>query len=333
MTQNTLGAFQDPIDTEEVQDYLDYVTTPLCLDEIDTKLKEHFYEGPEACWKDLKMIARNCMDYNIEGSSMSKLGKKFGNFIDDLKTEKVKVGPISMNNLHVDDEHAGEDAVAQVEDKNKLTAKFEALRAEHGLDNKDTLNGDKESGSRPQARTAVHSVSPMVAPEEATTRPVSLGRSGQAPLAMVSQTIDPLHLSEGALKAVETERDNWVSRGVADIDEPWEKEDAKRAHPDALFVKSVLHVVEKNIELSAEERKFRARACAQGCHIEDADGRRVHGTADDLYGSPVELATIRLMIATTAARPMGNGATPRRVTLWAADVKAAYLLGQRRSTT
>ncbi|TDH64959.1 uncharacterized protein CCR75_002121 [Bremia lactucae] len=75
MTKEVGGdIFQQPVDTEEVPDYLNFITNPMDLGTILTRLgRESYYIGPSAVSlfaSDVRLVFRNCKTYNAEGSAI-----------------------------------------------------------------------------------------------------------------------------------------------------------------------------------------------------------------------------------------------------------------------
>ncbi|EEY65872.1 chromodomain-helicase-DNA-binding protein, putative [Phytophthora infestans T30-4] len=66
--------FEHPVDVEEVPDYLNFITNPMDLGTISTRLgRESYYIGPSAVSlfaSDVRLVFQNCKTYNAEGSDI-----------------------------------------------------------------------------------------------------------------------------------------------------------------------------------------------------------------------------------------------------------------------
>lgn len=66
-------SFYDPVDTEEYDDYLDVIETPMCLSDMQGKLERGEYRGFNFLHKfmtDLRLIWKNCKAYNLYKSQI-----------------------------------------------------------------------------------------------------------------------------------------------------------------------------------------------------------------------------------------------------------------------
>ncbi|KAG7392511.1 hypothetical protein PHYPSEUDO_000199 [Phytophthora pseudosyringae] len=66
--------FEHPVDVEEIPDYLNFITNPMDLGTISTRLgRESYYIGPSAVSlfaSDVRLVFQNCKTYNAEGSDI-----------------------------------------------------------------------------------------------------------------------------------------------------------------------------------------------------------------------------------------------------------------------
>ncbi|OWZ24675.1 hypothetical protein PHMEG_000197 [Phytophthora megakarya] len=71
--------FQQPVDVEEVPDYLNFITNPMDLGTISTRLgRESYYIGPSAVSlfaSDVRLVFHNCKTYNAEGSDIWRVAE------------------------------------------------------------------------------------------------------------------------------------------------------------------------------------------------------------------------------------------------------------------
>ena len=66
-------SFYEPVDTDEYDDYLDVIDTPMCLEVIQQKLDRGEYKGFNFVYKflnDIRTIWRNCKGYNLYKSQI-----------------------------------------------------------------------------------------------------------------------------------------------------------------------------------------------------------------------------------------------------------------------
>jgi len=66
-------SFYEPVDTEEYDDYLDMIETPMCLSEIQGRLERGEYRGFNFVYKfmtDMRLIWKNCKAYNLYKSQI-----------------------------------------------------------------------------------------------------------------------------------------------------------------------------------------------------------------------------------------------------------------------
>ncbi|KAE9128742.1 Chromodomain-helicase-DNA-binding protein 9 [Phytophthora fragariae] len=66
--------FEHPVDVEEVPDYLNFITNPMDLGTVATRIgRESYYVGPSATSlfaSDVRLVFNNCKTYNAEGSDI-----------------------------------------------------------------------------------------------------------------------------------------------------------------------------------------------------------------------------------------------------------------------
>jgi histone acetyltransferase len=65
--------FRDPVNTEEVTDYLDTVTEPIDLKTIEKRIRKgDWYKNKHMLYSDLMKMVNNCKLYNGEGSTYTE---------------------------------------------------------------------------------------------------------------------------------------------------------------------------------------------------------------------------------------------------------------------
>ncbi|GMF10336.1 unnamed protein product [Phytophthora lilii] len=72
--------FEHPVDVEEVPDYLNFITNPMDLGTIATRIgRESYYVGPSAVSlfaSDVRLVFNNCKTYNAEGSDIWRVANE-----------------------------------------------------------------------------------------------------------------------------------------------------------------------------------------------------------------------------------------------------------------
>ena len=120
-----------------------------------------------------------------------------------------------------------------------------------------------------------------------------------------------------AIAAVKKEMGNMLAKGVFDPADVLDWAEVKQAHPDAIVGRAKMILGIKNSELPASEWVHKGRLVFMGNNLRGASGERVLGTADGLYGAPINLATARMVVTTALLRDWA---------VEAADVDGAYLM-------
>ena len=119
-----------------------------------------------------------------------------------------------------------------------------------------------------------------------------------------------------AQAAVRAEVLNIISKGTLDpaAVQDWRK--VRVADPDARIGTARMILGCKNAELDTSLHKYKARLVFMGHNVQTAAGDKVFGAPDELYGTPVDLCTVRTILAVAMLR------------VWdveAGDVEGAYL--------
>lgn len=77
--------FRDPVDEKQYPDYHDIIKTPMCLSQVQRKLKSRKYETLQDLQNDIKLIWSNAIKYNSENSPVGQLAK----YLDELFNKKL----------------------------------------------------------------------------------------------------------------------------------------------------------------------------------------------------------------------------------------------------
>jgi len=86
--------FREPVDTNEVKDYLDIVKQPIDLSTIDKRIRQdNHYRSKQMLFADLMLMVNNCKLYNDEGSVYTQcavsLEKFLGALFQDMPSSRV----------------------------------------------------------------------------------------------------------------------------------------------------------------------------------------------------------------------------------------------------
>lgn len=65
--------FTEPVDIDEVPDYMDVVTHPMDLSTIRSKLRDGKYDSLDDMENDFNLMIQNCLAYNNKGKSISRV--------------------------------------------------------------------------------------------------------------------------------------------------------------------------------------------------------------------------------------------------------------------
>lgn len=79
--------FLEPVSIEYVPDYLTFITNPMDLGTMKTKVDHHEYTSFECFEKDLKLIVDNCCYYNEKETIWHKAALKLNTFIESILNE------------------------------------------------------------------------------------------------------------------------------------------------------------------------------------------------------------------------------------------------------
>jgi hypothetical protein len=149
-------------------------------------------------------------------------------------------------------------------------------------------------------------------------------RDAVVPLALVTRVVPAAShealASPEAQAAVEKEwNSNIVGRRAWAHDAPLEYQEAKRQHPEAVFLRAHLILGIKHAEKSPEEQAWKARVVVNGGDARDAFGQLAD--VGEIYTVPASLASIRTASAIALLNPDSD--------TYSFDISAAYLQGKR----
>merc|ERR1712070_363974 len=83
--------FREPVDTEEVQDYLTIIKDPIDLSKIKERLDADHYKSKEMLKADMDRMIQNCKIYNDQKAVFYKEAERLGAFIERiLSTQQMK---------------------------------------------------------------------------------------------------------------------------------------------------------------------------------------------------------------------------------------------------
>ncbi|EPQ29423.1 uncharacterized protein PFL1_03178 [Pseudozyma flocculosa PF-1] len=82
--------FVNPVNTEEVTDYLDVIKNPMDLSTMEAKLENNQYANVDELVKDAQLIFDNCRKYNPASSPYAKSATKLEKFLHDTVLPKVQ---------------------------------------------------------------------------------------------------------------------------------------------------------------------------------------------------------------------------------------------------
>mmetsp|Transcript_30058 Transcript_30058/g.54357 ORF Transcript_30058/g.54357 Transcript_30058/m.54357 type:complete len:442 (-) Transcript_30058:61-1386(-) len=81
--------FREPVDTQEVMDYLDVVKEPIDLSTIDKRVREgKHYKSKQMLFADLMLMVNNCKTYNDDSSTYHECAVNLEKFIVPLFQDK-----------------------------------------------------------------------------------------------------------------------------------------------------------------------------------------------------------------------------------------------------
>ena len=77
--------FREPVDTDEVKDYLDVIKEPIDLSTIDKRIRKgDYYKSKKMLYTDLTLMVNNCKLYNDEASAYVQCAVKLENYLKQL---------------------------------------------------------------------------------------------------------------------------------------------------------------------------------------------------------------------------------------------------------
>lgn len=77
--------FREPVDTTEVQDYLEVIKDPIDLMTIEKRIKKgDWYKSKQMLYRDLMLMVNNCKLYNDEASTYYECAVSLGKFLQSI---------------------------------------------------------------------------------------------------------------------------------------------------------------------------------------------------------------------------------------------------------
>ena len=85
--------FRDPVNTEEVTDYLDVVTEPIDLKTIEKRIRKgDWYKNKHMLYSDLMKMVNNCKLYNGEGSTYTEYANSLEKYLSSIFPKRLMAG-------------------------------------------------------------------------------------------------------------------------------------------------------------------------------------------------------------------------------------------------
>jgi histone acetyltransferase len=80
--------FREPVDTDEVTDYLDVITEPIDLSTIEKRIRKgDHYKSKKMLYSDLMLMVNNCKLYNEEGSTYVQCAISLQKYLENVFEE------------------------------------------------------------------------------------------------------------------------------------------------------------------------------------------------------------------------------------------------------
>jgi hypothetical protein len=96
--QEFAWCFRDPVNVEEVTDYLDFITHPMDLSTIEKRIyRGDWYKSHEMLYSDMMKIANNCKLYNGEDNVFYNYAVSLANYLGTIFPESVTNPPPKDN--------------------------------------------------------------------------------------------------------------------------------------------------------------------------------------------------------------------------------------------
>jgi histone acetyltransferase len=82
--------FREPVDTNEVPDYLEVIKEPIDLQTMSKRIRQdNYYKSKQMLFADLMLMVNNCKLYNDEGSMYTQCAVSLENFVKNLMQDSV----------------------------------------------------------------------------------------------------------------------------------------------------------------------------------------------------------------------------------------------------
>jgi len=89
--------FRDPVNTEEVNDYLDVISDPIDLRTIEKRIRKgDWYKNKHMLYSDLMKMVNNCKLYNGEGSTYTEYAVQLEKYLATLFPKRVMAGMVDV---------------------------------------------------------------------------------------------------------------------------------------------------------------------------------------------------------------------------------------------
>ncbi|XP_014212581.1 peregrin [Copidosoma floridanum] len=135
--------FGQPVNIEEVPDYLDIVTHPMDLSTIEAKIDSQEYDSISAFESDFNLMVSNCLAYNRKDTMFYRAGVKMreqGSII----IEQAKKNYPEFNGSNAVEKHVIDEA-EQPQQQNVTSTKRKRERSSRVRNDSETVSGDKET--------------------------------------------------------------------------------------------------------------------------------------------------------------------------------------------
>lgn len=169
-SKDTSEIFLEPVDTDEVADYMDIVTHPMDLGTMRTKLKSGLYHSLDAMESDFNLMIKNCLAYNDKDTVFYRAGVRMKDQCNGLfksaRKELEKKGLVECQKPDEVSQYIGDDLKAILAQINTLP-KAEILNKLEILHNRasNLKHGFSRAKRVKQIKTEINKVKKMSAKE------------------------------------------------------------------------------------------------------------------------------------------------------------------------
>lgn len=176
--------FTEPVDVEEVPDYMDVVTQPMDLSTMRTKLRDGKYETLDDLENDFNLMIQNCLAYNNKDTIFYRAGVRMrdqcGPLFKSVRKELIRDGIVEKPQSDESIAHEVDtELVALVEQElpyeelhSKLKVLMEkAMRIKHGLVRQKRVKNVKAEIIRAKKQSSRGDKSNTSSPTKASSSP------------------------------------------------------------------------------------------------------------------------------------------------------------------